>query len=482
MKIYKYIRIVLISIPIIVLLYLFNKQFPLNGRLEIIYDFKKPNAFIGSLNPKGRLSNIKKSGGDYFQIMISDPVYFDLELPANYSKATVELKYKSENQEVIEIGGLANKDIWNFQSKPIQNIIIDGLIDEWHKIEQGDTVFLQKEEKYSSIDSFLKELPRIDEIAIFNYDLPYDYVYPDYKKSDEYLEINYQLRGKHSFYTYLGDGEDMDFSFWLYDVNEHQGSDNGQIEIYRGSKLIKKYVILDDGIVDENEKRTVLGEWKVNFSDGSGVYKVNFLLTDDILINKIRTKQKLITFTDKLNFYSQKTLESPINLFSNSSLIKVATNHTLGFQVVKIDGQELAIEDLNVEYSKYVEPTEHGYNIEIPKGNIMFSGDALFSFGEEHFFDPRVKILDKEDKLSGTGYIIADYRSPTLSNGWSVGKAILDLPTFYKEKNKIRLMISAPNLDKNRGEIKISEIKIMLEAKPFILKVFDHLLRLIKYF
>ncbi|MFH1187885.1 MAG: hypothetical protein V1688_03425 [bacterium] len=481
MKNYKYIKTILILIPILTLFYLFNKQFPLNGKLEMIYDFKKPNAFIGSLNPAGRLYGITKRDGKYFQDIRIDPVYFDLELPANYQTATISMAYQSKNQPIIEIGALANKDIWNFQTQPIQNTIIDNLTGKWNKIQKDGTILLQKEKKYDTIDSFVGNLPPINEIAVFNYNLPYEYVYPNYQKSDEYLEIQQKLKGQHSFYTYLGEGEEMDFSFWLEDLNEHSGEDGGEIEIYRGSELIKKQIIPDDGIIDENKKRSDLGEWKINLENPkSGLYKINLLLTDDILINKIKTRQKLIAFVNRLNLYNGEDSQTEINLFSNSSLFKAATNYTSGFQVVKVDGQDLAVEELNKEFIKDVENAKNGYNIYIPKGNILISGDGLFSFGVEQFFDPRVKVLDKENNLDGVNYVIANYQPPILSNGWTVGKAVLNLPALDKKNNKIKIMISAPNLNKNRGEVRINEIRVLLETRPFFAKVYGRLLNYLK--
>lgn len=476
MKNYKYIKTILILIPILILCYLFNKQFPLNGKLEIVYDFKKPNAFIGNLNPNGRLSNIRKEDDKYYQTIIIDPVYFDLELPANYQKATIQVNYQSKTEPVIELGALAAKDIWNFQIQPIQNSIIDDLENKWNTIKEGETVLLQKEKKYDSIDSFLKDLPPLDEIAIFNYNLPYEYTIYDYQKSDEYWEINQSLKGQHSFYAYLGDGEDMGFTFLLEDLNEHNGKDEGKIEVYRGSELIDKQTVSDDGITDESKQKTDLGEWNINLTDTKpGLYKINLLLTDDILINKIKTKQKLVAFVNKINFYNPENTNNAVNVFSDSTLLKAATNYTSGLRKLKIGEEEMEIKDLNVEYKKEIQNAKDGYNIEIPSANLLVSGDGLFSFGAEHFFNPQIKILNKESALGGTNYIIANYHSPQSVGGWIVGEATFDLAGIYKENNKIKIMISAPNLNRNKGEVKISKIKAILETRPFFTKVRERL-------
>lgn len=473
---YKYIKAILISIPILTLFYLFNKQFPLNGKLEIVYDFKNPNGFIGKLNPSGRLDEIKKTDGEYSQTMKIDPVYFDLELPSNYQKATIQITYHVKNQPIIEIGALASKDIWNFQTKPIQNLLIDNLIGKWHTFQQMDAILLQREKKYDSIDSFIKDLPPRDLIAVFNYNLPDEYVDQNYQQSDEYLEIQQKLKGQHSFYTYLGEGENIDFVFWLEDVNEHNGKDGGKIEIYRGSALVEKQIISDDDIIDESKIKNDLGEFKISLSNiASGLYKINLLLTDDILISKIKTDQKLVAFVNKLNLYNDKSLDKPVNVFSNSSLIKSATNCASGLQNLKIGNQDLEVKELNIEYIKEMKNHKNGYEIEIPKGNILISGDGLFSFGVEQFFDPRIKVLDKKDNLYETDYIIANYHPPQSVGGWAVGEATFDLAGIYKENNKVKIMISAPNLNINKGEVKINEIKAILETKPFLEKVYNRL-------
>jgi hypothetical protein len=464
------------------LAYLFNKQFPWNGKLEIVYDFSKPNAFIGRLTPEGRVDEIEQLNGDYFQTIKIDPVYFDLELPASYEQAVIEVKYQSQNQPVIEIGGLVGKDIWNFQTKPIQNSVIDGLINKWHKIQQGDVVLLQREKKYDSIGSFLGNLPPINEIAVFNYSLPYDYSYPDYIANDNYLEIEQDLKGKHSFYTYLGEGENMDFSFWLQDINEHNGSDEGQIEIYHGREIIKEYFIADDGINNESQEKTDVRELPVNLNNVvRGYYKINLQFSDDIIIKKIKTKQNLITFINKLNLYNQEEPETPINLFSNSSLIRAATNQVSGLQTIKIGGQNLDISDVNIGYAQELSSQAWELSsILIPKGNIIIQGPGLFSFSKKQFFNPLLTVLDDGAKLNGINYIIANYQPPFKADEWNIGRAILDLPLLHQEKNKVKIMISAPNLDQNNGNIKITRIKIILEGKPFLLKILGRLNNWIK--
>jgi len=114
-----------------------------------------------------------------------------------------------------------------------------------------------------------------------------------------------------------------------------------------------------------------------------------------------------------------------------------------------------------------------------PKGNIIIQGAGLLSFEKKYFFDPTITILDNKNKLEKINYVIANYESLvsqlTGVNNWKVGKAKFKLGHLHKEKNKVKIMISAPNLDKNKGEIKIGEIKVNLIHKPLLNRIINKL-------
>ena len=96
MKYYKYIRIILIFIPIIILAVLFYKDFNPQGYLRIDYDFCRQSPFISKFSPHGRVLKIKKDRGECAQQMVIDPVYFDIRLPQKFDTARIKFWYRKD--------------------------------------------------------------------------------------------------------------------------------------------------------------------------------------------------------------------------------------------------------------------------------------------------------------------------------------------------------------------------------------------------
>lgn len=117
---HKFIRAVLIIIPILVLGWLgVNKLVP-SGRMEAVYDMKKETPFISKLYPKDRVSEIKKIvNGDFYRSILVEPVYFDLKPNNQFEKVAITLKYKISGQTTLKMGGLINKKDWLFDFREL---------------------------------------------------------------------------------------------------------------------------------------------------------------------------------------------------------------------------------------------------------------------------------------------------------------------------------------------------------------------------
>jgi len=117
---YKFIRAVLIIIPILVLGWLgVNKLVP-SGRMEAVYDMKKETPFISKLYPKDRVLEIKKIvNGDFYRSILVEPVYFDLKPNNQFEKVAITLKYKISGQTTLKMGGLINKKDWLFDFREL---------------------------------------------------------------------------------------------------------------------------------------------------------------------------------------------------------------------------------------------------------------------------------------------------------------------------------------------------------------------------
>lgn len=117
---HKFIRVILIFIPIIVLGWLTVKAITPDGRMEAVYDMRHESPFISKLYPKDRISEIEEDiDGETYRTMLSEPVYFDLSPNSNFSEVAVTIKYKNSADVSIKFGGLANKESWAFDFREL---------------------------------------------------------------------------------------------------------------------------------------------------------------------------------------------------------------------------------------------------------------------------------------------------------------------------------------------------------------------------
>lgn len=117
---HKFIRVILIFLPIIILGWLAVKAITPGGRKEATYDMARETPFISKLYPKNRVSGMEQDiDGETYRTILSEPVYFDLNPSSNFSEVAVTIKYKNSSDVSVKFGGLANKDDWTFDFREL---------------------------------------------------------------------------------------------------------------------------------------------------------------------------------------------------------------------------------------------------------------------------------------------------------------------------------------------------------------------------
>jgi hypothetical protein len=112
----------------------------------------------------------------------------------------------------------------------------------------------------------------------------------------------------------------------------------------------------------------------------------------------------------------------------------------------------------------------------MPSDGISVSGDGLFSFSPEEYFDPRLKKagdgFDPDEQ--GVDFVIARYVPPAKDGEWLVSFVDFDLTNVYKENGKHSFLISIPGLRAEDGTgqgVLIKSIKVDLEGVGLIQKI-----------
>jgi hypothetical protein len=108
------IKILLILAVVLLFVFLLAQNLVWSGKLEIQTDFSKFTPYFSILKPQPRI--ILNEGNK----VIGEPIWFDVSLPRDFQKASLELIYKDDNGYKFKIGPNIGAD-WDF--KELNNII-----------------------------------------------------------------------------------------------------------------------------------------------------------------------------------------------------------------------------------------------------------------------------------------------------------------------------------------------------------------------
>lgn len=231
---------------------------------------------------------------------------------------------------------------------------------------------------------------------------------PGYKPSNEVLDLNVALRGSHTLYTYLGKGEDLNFTLTKRDKNWYEGKDELQITVSGPDKqILLEKIIPDDGI-DQNfmgQKEKEGLEQTIQLflqSPGKGVYKIELSCENeeiDLVIKRIKTTQSKLVILERIfnekphTIYFEPELETTLRFF---------TWHDYSLQNITIEGTDfiktVKIDDVNREFDITVGKVD-SIKISIDKGDVLiyFPNSQYFSFSEKSWFYPELIHPLKED-------------------------------------------------------------------------------------
>ena len=471
------IRIVLWGTLCLVALWLLVKAVVPSGEITYIQNFKDDSYFIPKLTTAER---VEKSDGSVK--IVGDPVYFALRAPRSFDSAQLTLRYKNlSGLPVMEAGVLADKTVWRYDLEPLENQIIGQLAESWHTISSHGLVLLQREHQFNSVDEFLNDLPDLDRIALYNYDLKTNYILEDYEPSGApgalSCNVSAALRGTHQFYTYIKD-ETLDFTFTILDLNKNQDSELVEVSLYFDSELIASQDLSDDGIETDSGEIKDDRELALKLANlPEGVYKIEIKANDDIVIKNICTAQSKLAVINKLWLYKDERQD--IELFTDSRSLQATTIHPDSQQSIRAGANELIIDETYRQFSTEVKKataTDFLARIHLAKDGVVISGLGTFSFDFERHINPAIKRVDSHLDINADNidFILARYHGIEQDGEWCLATAEFDLKAAYQEKGKYNIIISIPGLradDDVDDYIVVDEIKIELKVKTLWEKI-----------
>jgi len=449
------------------------------GKITYSRDFNHENEsyFLKKLTPKERIM-LSENGT---QKIIGELAYFFLYTPRTFDKAKMIIKYKSESP-IIEAGVLMDKKYWNYNLRPVENKFIDKLMAEWDSVRKDNLILLQREKKLDSVDQFLENFPNLNKVALYNHQLNQDFLLADYASSSEKNVLNFSFRGNYRFYTYIKD-EDLDFSFKFFDINKDKEADPIDVNLYYNNELIDNLHLEDDGIetdIGETTEDRLLEMKSVGLPEG--VYKIEVKVSDDIVTEKIETRQKKLAFMNKIWIYKADSATpnadhankfnenggENFSVFTDAKDLRAQTTNPASVQKIKIGDKILDVKETYKQFGVLLKEKES--EVVIEKSDIMIAGNGVFSFSKEAMLNPSIKKVDSSFSSEGIDYILAEYTGPKESDGWKMAEIELGLKGAYREDGEYSFMITGSGLSEEKP-LELDRISIELEGRSLWEKI-----------
>ncbi len=445
--------------------------------LSFTYDIVHDSPVISSFFPYGRIERNETEGYVTDDIIV-EPVYVDVRIPMGYEKMKLEMEYRTHEQDLVQVGALKDAISWGYELSTVDYKKLNDL--KWKRLEKDGYVLWQRDKKYSSIDDFVSHVR--DEKGVVYYsitDVP-SFKIRDYKVSDKRLVMNNSLRGAHQFYTYIGNEEPLDTKIIFQDINRNIGPDIVSVSIYdMGGNLKFNQVFADDGLVSDKDPATpkrIISLYQTGLSEGA--YRIEVQCNDDILIRGIDTAQQYITFINKIypvdsREYADGLIDlkfDPSIVFTNSNTFLFKTHHKLGLQTVRVG--EFPVEIANTFTPVGYSNEKQENTLLIPLNDVIVTGNGLFSFSRDTFFNPKEMLLGDTTNFDSVRFIYAKYIIPqNIDDIWRKIETTFNLSNIAITKGTTRLIVSSPYLNERNERLRVRKIKVsFFKEKAFFWK------------
>jgi len=424
--------------------------------------------FIQKLTPKDRTT------GKCQNIIIGDPVYFNLNTQRTFNSATMEITYKNSGfNKIMEVGILADARK-NYRLQPLDNIILDNL--DWSMIEANGVYLLQREKKYEEVAAFLNDATKNDssmnkqEVLTYFYDLPAMEILPatmssSVKNKKEIQTIENNLRGSYQFYTYTDNGT-FAFHFSFHDLNINKDPDDVVITVYNAKgEVINRQESKDQIGREESRKIIEINDLSIEEQNlNNGFYKIEVAANDDIVTTRISFDKEIVSFINRL-WLSSDDQNTSTTLFTDADEMTFSTINPQALQKIKINGDDF---DLNQTYRQFFALADKKINkIELTKNDVIISGQGLFSFNQKNLYNLNYHKLSSHTNLDGINYIITTYKPAHLGE-WRTKTLTFNLKDAFRYNNNYGFIISIPGLisdDDINDNIEIGDISVKLNGR-----------------
>lgn len=448
----------IITVPVVVFLALCWIRLAPSGKFVVDVNPTERSPYIDHLLPLDRTEE-----QDDILSIVNDPVYAAVHLPGSgYTSAHIAIEFRLYNQSLFEIGAITDIFTQSAALKPLAFTTLDSL--SWPVTQQNKWRLWSADTAPESIEGFFANNPERSSVATFHAELPGVYREPAYRPTT--TRIITALRGAQRFATYTSGGP-LEFSLVFQDENRAAGSDALDVRVWNeaGEPVVDLHIDDDGDTTAGGVASGLVAFPHTTQSFPEGVYTFELSSTSDIVWRAIEINQRYATFLNRLDL-AEST--QPLSFVTDAKSLTVETSSASSPNTLTISDRAI---DVSVRGTKvYAVVEEAGIVVgSADPGPIRITGDGLFAFTRDSFFNPYPIKLGATTDLEARGIqaVLATYQPPhDLGEGWKRATAEIDLTTVAVEDGAIKLVFSAPQIANVDGVIDIRRIRISFHKEP----------------
>ncbi|MFH1632260.1 MAG: hypothetical protein ABIA47_04590 [bacterium] len=463
-------QLIIILIPIGLFGYLVYLDIAPGGVFEVRYEVGDMSPYADEILPDDRVTRgqVNQYGEPYVTIN-EDPVYFAVHAPTTrFDDVEVEVEFYNYEQPIVEFGPRVDVYSQSYDLRPLHNLMIEN--SEWPRLEEDNTVLLQRQANYESIDEFFNNPPPRSSIASYNYDFNVPYRISGYSPLDAWQTFDVSLRGYHKYVTYLRD-EPFTLKATFMDMNRNVGADDVVVRVWNeNDELMLEEVVEDDGNRITNQTSSTHDIYLADDGWPEGVYSVELSGTSDIFWRELSTSQRYLTFVNQIYIADDVGYlpsPRPSVFFTNAKHITLETYHADATQSVSFGGDTVDIAKSHEKIFYTVD--DSGVVVgATPAGDVKIAGDGKFAFSRTAYFDPDPVRLTALTDLGAVDvdYVLAGYNVPEFDGSWYKASESFALYGIEQTDGSVTFAISAPYISLLQNSVKVHAINLTFTKQP----------------
>lgn len=484
---------IIFLIPIIGFIWLFIQYFSVFGKLTLTYDFSSESPVISEWTPAGRALAREKNlqTGETYQRIVGEPTYMEVSVPRSYDTVDVTVEYANDEQPFVELGLVTNTEPWNVRLHPFDSAVLNEALLTWEATtdERGVTL-LQRHKQFETVAEFEQALPQDQGVAYYQYAPQVTYSTDTPIPDGEPLLVNRYLRGRHDFVTYVP-GDTLHVEFDMVDINRGFDEDVMRVEVKDPhGAVIYDDQLPDDGVVEASgvlsKSQTLIVDLPVQ---EAGAYTVSVPVTDDIVIQQIRSTHAQFVAKDRLflinneeyrDIFPDLALDETALFFNGAQLIAIV-DHETALQNMSIGNDVLYIDTVHSPHiweDELADGAQRQKKIVSPLNDVHLQTTGYFAFTKDSFFDPDyfVQSINETTQLAYLDYILYTNYTPPVENRRSYTQTVqMNFADVAGDRKDLLFALSAPGIDRNNHELKVFSVQFDFHRAPLHTRILQRL-------